>query len=343
MRFIGSKTLLLKNIEEVINENISKAEVFCDIFSGTATVANYFKKNFKIISNDLLFFSYAIQRAIIGQNKVPKFDKIPRITNPINYFNNLSEQKLEKLSAKKRFFQNHYAPTGNRMYITDENALRIDFARNKIEEWHKKKYINDDDYFYLLASIVEGIPYVSNISGTYGAFHKKWDKRAFKKFELKPLEIYDNKKKNKCYNADGLELIKKISGDILYIDPPYNERQYISNYHLLETAARYDNPIIKGITGQRECSENEKSNFCIKNKMYGSLEELIKNAKFSHIILSYSTDGLMEINNIEKLLKKYGIIKSYKLYEIPYRRFKSRDLINTKGLNELIFYIKKDV
>ena len=343
MRFIGSKNLLLENINNVIEENIKSADVFCDIFSGTTAVANYFKKDYKIISNDLLYFSYVIQKATIENNIILKFNNIPKISNPIEFFNSLTDSELEKIPINKRFFQNNYSSIGNRMYLTENNALRIDYARNKVEEWYNKGYISRNEYYYLVASIVEGIPFVSNISGTYGAYHKKWDKRAFKKFELKPLIVINNKRKNKCYNIDGIKLLDKISGDILYIDPPYNERQYLPNYHLLETAAKYDSPIIKGVTGQREYTEKEKSNFCNKTKAIVALEEMIRKAKFKHIILSYSNEGIMKIEDIEHIMKKYGIIKTYKLYTIPYRRFKSHDQKNKKELSELLFYIKKDV
>ena len=94
---------------------------------------------------------------------------------------------------------------------------------------------------------------------------KNWDKRSLKKLELNPLNIINNNKKNKSYNEDCNNLIKKIEGDILYLDPPYNSRQYLPNYHLLETIAKYDDPKIKGKTGIREY-ENQKSNFC--NKSY---------------------------------------------------------------------------
>ena len=99
-------------------------------------------------------------------------------------------------------------------------------------------------YYYLLASLLEGIPFVSNITGTYGAYLKEWDRRALKKFELIRLNVIDNNCDNECYNTDSNKLIEQISGDILYLDPPYNERQYLPNYHLLETIAKYDNPII---------------------------------------------------------------------------------------------------
>lgn len=343
MRFIGCKTLLLDNIKSVIDENVKSADLFCDIFSGTSTVGRYFKKYYKIFSNDLLEFSYVLQKATIENNKKPNFDNFRKInsgTDPIDYLNTISDDEICKLPVEKRFFQNNYAPTGNRMYLTDSNALRIDFARNSINDWLENNIIGIEEYYYILAGIIEGIPFVSNISGTYGAFHKKWDKRAYKKFEIVRLDVYNNKKKNKSFNEDGVELLKKINGDILYIDPPYNERQYLPNYHVLETAAKYDSPVLKGITGQREY-ENKKSDFCLKGKALTAFETLIKNADFKHIVLSYSSDGIISISDIEEILKSYCKANTYHIYKIPYRRYKSRLQKEREQLNELIFYIQK--
>lgn len=131
-------------------------------------------------------------------------------------------------------------------------------------------------------------------------FLKSWDKRAFKRFELIKLSVIDNNRRNICYNEDANELIKKISGDILYIDPPYNERQYLSNYHLLETIAKYDFPKLKGVTGVRPYN-NEKSDYCIKRSVKAAFEALITDADFKHIVVSYSDDGLL---TKEEILEK---------------------------------------
>lgn len=344
MRYIGCKKLLLKDIENVVNENIKDAESFCDIFSGTTIVAQNFKPRFKIITNDLLNFSYCLQKGIIENTHNPKFKKllvIKKIKDPIEYFNNLSIVEMEKLPKHKRFCQNNYSPNGNRMYLTNENALRIDYIRNKIEEWKTECLIESSEYYYLLTSLLEAVPYISNISGTYGAYNKLWDKRALNNLTLKNINIYDNKKNNLAFNEDGLNLISKISGDILYVDPPYNHRQYCQNYHVLETIAMYDYPILKGITGQRD-HQNKKSCFCNKSTALKSFEELIKKAKFKHIILSYSNEGLMNVSDIENILKKYEIKKSFKMYEIPYRRFKSHNQPSNANLKELLFYIRKE-
>ena len=342
MRFIGNKTNLLNDIAQVIKENCDGTEkVFCDIFSGTASVARFFKNRYKIISNDLLYFSYVLQKGTIENNEIPSFKKLEDRLNIHDVFDYLENIDIKQEKFNKFIYEN-YSPNKKceRMYLTSENALRIDFIRNKIEEWRNKELINKNEYYYLLAALIEGVPFVSNITGTYGAYLKQWDKRAFKKFEMIRLNVIDNNVKNKCYNKNSNDLIQEISGDILYLDPPYNERQYLPNYHLLETIARYDNPEIKGKTGIREYN-SEKSNYCIKNKVYSEMEELIKNAKFKHIIVSYNQDGLLSKNDIETILKKYGNKETYKLYEIPYKQYQNK---LTKKLDihyEYLFYISK--
>ena len=345
MRFIGCKALLLDNIKSVIDENAPDAKSFCDIFSGTATVARYFKQWYEVTSNDLLYFSYVLQRGTVAVDCLPTYEILQEntgISDPVAYFNGLSLEQMERLPPERRFFQNTYAPIGGRMYINDENALRIDFARNITEDWRKVGFLSDDEYYYLVACIVEGIPFVSNISGTYGAFHKEWERRSYKKYELLRLPICTNGKNNTCFNGNGADVLKEISGDILYIDPPYNERQYLPNYHVLETAAKYDFPEVRGITAQR-AYENNKSDFCSKAKVVGAFEELIANARFNHIILSYSTDGLMSVEEIERTMKKYGYPNSFKIYWIPYRLYKSLSTeTKEEKLKEMLVYIRKD-
>ena len=285
-----------------------------------------------------------MQKGTIENQKKSDFFKLCskyNFASPINYLNNLTLDELNKLPLEKRFFQNNYSPRGGRMYLTEENALRIDYARNSIEDWKKQNLIDEDEYYYLLAGLIEGIPFVSNIAGTYGAFSKKWDKRSFKVFQIIELPVFDNNKVNKCYNEDSNDLIRHISGDILYIDPPYNERQYLPNYHLLETAAKYDSPMLRGITGQRSYGDKQKSLFCSKRTVLKAFEDLISNSDFKHIILSYSTDGIMSINEIENIMKKYGKPETFEINKINYRRYKSRNLKNETDLSELLIYIEK--
>ena len=111
MRFIGCKTLLLENIKQVIDEKAPDAKTFCDVFSGTATVARYFKQWYEVYSNDLLYFSYTLQRGTVENDSIPGFSELTKktgIQDPIDYFNSLTQAGMENLEQEKRFFQNTY-------------------------------------------------------------------------------------------------------------------------------------------------------------------------------------------------------------------------------------------
>lgn len=346
LRYIGGKSQLLGYIEAVISENaVGNESVFCDIFSGTGSVARHFKSKYEMHANDLLHFSFVVQKATVENNKNPLFYNLNKvgIYDPIKF---LEESKIEKskLDINSFFITQNYAPNDkcDRMYVSSKNALRIDFIRNIIEAWKQNSLIDELEYYYLLAALIEGVPYVSNITGTYGAYLKQWDKRALKDFEMARLDVTDNGRQNKSYNNDANILIRELEGDILYLDPPYNSRQYAPNYHLLETISKYDNPEIKGVTGMRPY-ENEKSSFCKKNEVLEVFEDLVDRAKFSNIILSYSTDGLMTSEQIEKVFKKHGVENSYKRYDIPYRKYKGKIVKKDVGLQEYLFYIRKNI
>lgn len=344
MRYIGNKTNLLENINQVIEDNCNGNEkVFCDIFSGTSSVARFFKNRYKIISNDMLYFSYVLQKATIQNNNLPSFKLLKEKLNINNVFDYLENENVDNANFNYFIYEN-YSPNKecDRMYLTPENAKRIDFIRNTIEIWKETKLINENEYYYLLASLIEGVPFVSNITGTYGAYLKEWDNRAYKKFEMVRLNVIENYQKNECFREDANQLINNIEGDILYVDPPYNSRQYLPNYHLLETIAKFDCPKISGKTGIREYV-NEKSKYCIKSQVKNELEELIKNAKFQHIIMSYNEDGILNKEQIVEILKKYGNENTYRLYEIPYKQYQNKLTKKIENHYEYIFYIRKEI
>ena len=345
MRFIGCKTQLLENIEAEIDRYAPGAESFCDIFSGTAAVARYFKPKYTIFSNDLLYFSYCLQRATIENDAVPDFDRLRAargISDPLLFLNGAPLSEMELLPQPRRLFQNAYSPRGGRMYLTEENALRIDFARNTVEAWRAQDLLRDSEYFYLVACIVEGVPFVSNISGTYGAYNKFWDKRSFKTFEAVRLDVHSNHRDNRSYNEDGEQLLGRISGDILYVDPPYNGRQYLPNYHVLETCARYDFPELRGLTGQR-AERTPGSAFCRKTQALAAFCSLLRAARFRHIFLSYNSEGILSPAEIREAMVQVGIPGFFHAAEIPHRRFKSRGNEKAQPITEYIFHIEKEV
>jgi adenine-specific DNA-methyltransferase len=321
------------------NARYAGNKIFCDLFSGTGVVARFFKKDYQIIANDMLYFPYIVTCAGIESNVVPAFRNLRKtgIEDPVSYLDDLALALNQNC-----FIAENYSPHGKagRMYLSSENALRIDGIRQQIEEWKNNALLSGKEYRYLLASLLEGVPFISNITGTYGAYLKHWDKRALNRFSMIRPDIIDNGQKNICYNHDANELVKKIAGDILYIDPPYNTRQYLPNYHVLETIARYDAPEISGVTGLRAYS-NLKSDYCIKQNVENAFDALIREADFKHIVISYSDDGLLTPNTILDILNRHCKGGRANLETIPYARYKGKQQQQKKEHNEYIFYAQK--
>lgn len=347
MRFIGNKEKLLKHINYILERKNIKGRIFFDFFSGTTNVAKFFKKKgCKIFSSDMLYFSYCLQYAYIKNNKEPNFKKlIPKLKTAasklIYYPLDIIIDYLNNIKPIKGFIYNNYSPEGTihlkkqRMYFSNENAEKIDAIRIQIENWKNMDILTEEEYFILISCLIESVSFYSNTAGVYAAFQKKWDKRALKPFLLRRIELLFNNEKNEIFNTDSMQLLKDIDTDLLYLDPPYNERQYAPNYHILETIAKYDNPRIKGITGMRSYS-NQKSTFCNMITALQSLEFIAKNAKYKYLILSYNSEGIMPKESIFEILRRYG---KTELIEFKNTRFKS----NSKGKSETKRYIKEQL
>lgn len=310
MNYIGSKNKLnpfiQKNIETVVSGNLSD-KVFCDLFAGTGIVGRNFKSRVKkVISNDLEYYSFILNKNYIGNHKALE-DQESLI------------QELETLSPVKGFVYQNYCIAGHsdRQYYSNENGQKIDAIRIAIEEWKKSGKIDDSRYYFLLASLLESADKVANTASVYGAYLKKLKKSAQKPLTLQAANFDINENQHEVYNRDSNQLIDDVQGDILYLDPPYNARQYGANYHLLNTIALYDDFTPKGKTGLRNYN---KSQYCSKAQVHKAFEDLIKKAQFQYIFLSYNNEGLMSLEDIENIMSKYG---SYHLSSTNYQRFKA--------------------
>lgn len=337
MRYIGNKENIIEKIYNILKLNNVVGSSFFDFFSGTTNVARFFKElGYKVFSSDVMYMSFCLQKAYIENNTVPTFEKLlPSFQSNVSTY--LFEMPLDiivghlnNIEPQKGFIYNNYTPKGTdylpqpRMYFSNENGAKIDAIRQQIEKWNDNKLLTEYEYFILLTCLIETVSFYSNVAGVYAAFHKKWDPRAIKRLELRTIRIYDNKQENIVYNVDSMSLLSQIDVDILYLDPPYNERQYLPNYHLIETIAKYDNPEIRGVTGMREY-ENKKSSFCNAKTAIRDLEIVAKTANYRHLVLSYNSEGIMKQEDIISVLSKYG---SVKLEQFEYARFKS----NNNGL-----------
>ena len=308
MNYIGSKHKLSKFIKSEIEKVVGRMndKVFCDLFAGTGAIGRAFKiESKKIIANDIEYYSYVLNRNYIENHEELDTE-------------NLLEE-LDNLEGAEGFvYKNYCAGSGSaRQYFSDANGRKIDAVRLKIEEWKTIRKIGEDQYFFLLATLLENADAVANTASVYGAYLKHLKKSAQKKLTLKPAAFDLNDQTHEVYNEDANDLIKRIEGDVLYLDPPYNAREYGANYHLLNTIALCDEFIPQGKTGLRKYN---RSTYCKKREVGKVFDELIKNADFKYVFLSYNNEGLMSKEFVQATMKKYG---RYDSATVEYQRFKS--------------------
>ena len=349
MNYIGSKLSLLEFLEESINKVVDKnCDTFCDLFAGTGIVGSYFKrKGYKIIANDIQYYSYVLNRHYIGNHKELSFLKLTKEIPDLKNVEVKNSKKfvcdyLSNLKGVKGFIYRNYCLRGTkykkeqRQYFSDENGMLCDAVRQKIEDWKRDCLISNDEYYFLVASLIESADKYANTASVYGAFLKQLKKSAQNKLVLKPAELLINDQKHKVFNMDINELSKKIKGDILYLDPPYNHRQYATNYHILETIARYDNPKIYGKTGLRDY-QNQKSLYCSVSQVKKAFQDLILKAKVKYIFLSYNNEGIMTLDDIKEIMSLRG---KYGYFIQEYNRFKADKSENRKyKANKTVEYL----
>ena len=310
-RYLGNKYKLLDFINKVVEENCDGINTVADIFGGTGVVAyNFYSKGKKIIVNDILFSNYAIYNAWFGKEDI----NILKIENIIEQFNN-TEVKEDNYVSK------NFGGT----YFTIPNSRKIGYIREEIENMFKNKYINFREKSILITSLIYALDKVANTCGHYDAYRKKMD--SCNEIELLLPDIDENiNMDNKIYKMDANELVKDIYADLVYIDTPYNSRQYGDSYHLLENISKWEKPEVTGIAKKMKDRSDIKSKYCLKSapKVF---ENLIENIKAKYIIVSYNNmaqkgDGRSnaKISNEEiiETLKSKGNVK---IFETEYKAF----------------------
>lgn len=334
MRFLGNKESLLSEIEQLLREKnlINNHLVFFDAFCGSGAISNHYKQYFNIILNDNLKWStiYTKGRVVAP---ICTFQKLN--INPIDFLNKTTEKR-------KGFFYKTYCPsaTSSRMYFSVENAQRIDYFREQIEDWKQNNLINEDEYAYLLACLIESVSAVSNTAGVYGAFLKHWDARALKPIEFIEVETVNCDFLNVQIFNDKIEnIISKIDCDILYLDPPYTQNQYGTQYHLLETLILNDNPSVSKITGSRPTAPM-RSDWSKDFKCHILFDKVIATTKAKYVLFSYNNDGFMSKTFIEASLKRYGKPETFVCKKIPYKKYQNWKSQNENEHFEYLFFIE---
>ncbi len=323
-RYLGNKYKLLGFIEDIVNEKCNGFSTFCDIFAGTGVVAERFnEKDIKVIANDFLASNFFPLKTFLGISKV----NFKEVGEKINLLNSLEVKE-----------DNYFSKNFGNSYFTLENARKIGAIREKISQLASNK----NEEAILITSLLYAVDKVANTVGHYDAFRKKLDTIQSLNLLMPSFEA-ENNVNNEIYKEDANQLIRRISCDVLYIDPPYNSRQYSDAYHLLENLVTWKKPLVHGKAKKMDRS-HIKSSYCLKSAVK-VFADLIANAKCKHILLSYNNTGESkdERSNarigdeqIMNILKSRGDVN---IFERDYKAF-TTGKSNTNGHTERVFYCK---
>jgi adenine-specific DNA-methyltransferase len=341
LNYIGAKKQLLPFLDDVITRTLTQEDVFCDLFAGSGIVSCFFTQKAKyIVSNDIEQYSFVINSAFL---KTAYTDKLQVIINDINKniacINDDTEPNLEQDIVFKSFSPSLQC---ERMFFTNQNALRIDRTRQYIEKLHQDTIIDINEKNYLIASLIVSVDKLANTTSVYGAYLKKFKASALQPLVIKPVHTFNNLNftENNVFNMDAnvlasdTELMSSV--DVVYIDPPYCARQYGANYSPLNYITTYDDAIV--LTGKTGLIENYfKSDFAKKTNVKEAFSKLISSLKCKKsIYVSYNSEGLLSKEELSKIFQTKGNVTLY--YKL-YRKYKSNKEVETAQVFEYLFHI----
>lgn len=338
--YIGSKYVLLEwlkgNILQKTGWTSFQGKRVADLFAGTGIVSYTFRSlGASVTTNDRELYSACTAKAMA----VCSYTEVCK---------NLIEQLNIELQTQSAigYMTTHYSPyeSCERMFFTVDNAKKIDYVRQRLEALQAS--LSDEDHEFLLASLLVSADLVSNTAAVYGCYLKEFKKTAQKPFRLVPVHTSMTPPQvgSKGYQLDVLseEFQNEINVDLVYLDPPYNERQYSKNYFPLNQLTKDpswlpNEPPLKGKTGIPE--DCFLSPFCKKGKpVEEAFDTLCRTLKTKWIFISYNSESLISKDRMLEVLKKYGTVS---VVESEYKRFKSYQYNKDKQIQEYLFCLEK--
>jgi adenine-specific DNA-methyltransferase len=318
MRYIGNKTRLLPFILRTLRRSGIAVGSAHDAFAGTASVSRALKaKGWRVHSSDLLMSSYVFQRAYVVAERADRdVEELAHV--------------LAALPPRERFITRHFSPAsdgkGARMYFTPENAGRIDAAREELEVWRQAGKVDGDSYYLLLAAIIEGADRVANTAGVYASYMKRWQPNAKRAFAIVPERPIKGGQPARARLMDATDAAREIGEvDLLYIDPPYNSRQYVAYYHIPEILARGwtdSSPAIRGKVGLLAGNEGRSqwSHGRRVKKLFGAL---LSATGARHALISFNSEGHLEPDALHALLAGASVDGKVSHFTQSYRRYRA--------------------
>lgn len=307
-RYLGNKYKLLPFITGVVNNECSDIETFADIFAGTGAVSSAFTDK-TIITNDLMYSNYICHYAWFGAETYEP----QKIIDYVVKYN-------EKTKCGENYMTRNFANT----YFSKNDCSKIGYIREDIERNYKRGNLNKRERAILITSLLYAMDKIAVTCGHYDAYRKGAEFETSLELYV-PLAEINNNTDNECFNEDANNLVKRIEADLVYIDPPYNSRQYCDAYHLLENVARWEKPEVFGVAKKMDRS-SMKSKYCTTSATK-AFETLINDIKAKYILLSYNnmaekgnsrSNAKISDEDIMRILSKKGTVK---VFEESYKAF----------------------
>jgi adenine-specific DNA-methyltransferase len=372
VRYIGNKTKLVPFILRTLARLGIAPGAAHDAFAGTASVGRALKEaGWRVASSDIMTYSYVLQRAYVVASRPPALEslldgdaELRRALGTPHFRDRAASSGAvpgttewtlagvgawlaEGVGTERGFVSGHFAPAGGRMYFTEENAGRIDAARRRLHEWRAAGLLDDDTFHVLLAALIEGADRVANTAGVYAAYIKRWQSNARRPLSVEPVMPQPGAGST-AHIGDATELSRTLGAiDLLYVDPPYNNRQYASYYHVPELIARgwfEGTPALRGTAGL--LAEGAPwSDWCFSRRVGARLRELLETTGARHALVSYNSEGHLSHRDLLAVLRAVAIDGRARRFTSRYRRYRAdRDRDGRRYLGdevvEQLYYVK---
>ncbi len=303
IKYLGSKRTLLPDLLAAV-ARLPQVRTVVDLFSGTSRVGQALKRSGRrVIANDHNAYAHALARCYVAADR----DKVAREAERLLL-------ELARLPGRPGYFTQTFCVEAR--YFQPKNGERIDAIRDAIAA----KSLDPLLEAVLLVSLMEAADRVDSTVGVQMAYLKQWAPRAHHELELRLPDVLPAVEHGPCeaHCLDALDAAATFEADAVYVDPPYNQHSYLSNYHIWETLVRWDRPSHYGVARKREDCRTRKSAFNLRAQSQEAFRRVVQTARASFLIVSFNDEGFLARDQIESILAQRGevfvLAKDFKRY-----------------------------
>lgn len=291
IKYLGSKKTLIPKITKVIKA-LPDVRTVSDVFSGTSRVGHALKKNgYQVFSNDLNQYATIIARCYVQADSAGILESIKPLIQEFNQIKGEPGYFTKTFCEDSRFFQ-------------PKNGERVDAIRERIQTLSLEPELEA----VAMVSLMEAADRVDSTVGLQMAYLKKWASRAHQDMSLRIPDVLPQalSGKGRAFNGDAQDFVSKVTVDVAYLDPPYNQHKYLGNYHIWESLVRWDKPEVYGIACKRIDVRERKSPFNSKRKAIQAFESLIQSVSARYLVVSFNDEGYISRQDMEHILGSRG-------------------------------------